>query len=420
MNLLHNSVALNPTSGDDLSLSSRMDVVLPFLRLLALDALDRLVEETSSSFSAFELPSTEVQIFLNDISLPDFARVAAEVAVDFIPAEDILRRPLDSVVRPLSLPAERVITADHLPPALLAMVRQHMSATWGALGSIYLSDVLEWPTGSVCIVKELLASAIQWGLIRLEAEADLPGETLKEQVPGGRTPDDTDILRAFRIIATWASAVAGNTSLADALLLAVQAVALPPDVASARELLVTCDARSLASSTVTAYDPAAALQRVLQAVNSRELPVLLARPLSLLDPPTLGELGDRAGITRERIRQLEATGLRKLRAALGKPLNQAVLSMAEQFAARFGAAAPVAALLGSHPDALANDVRVLTKDATRARASSCGSRGRTKSRTNGLYERPTTSWCARQLQPLTRPWQAAPSCVRRQFPPSGS
>ncbi|MCC6630145.1 MAG: hypothetical protein IT340_22420 [Chloroflexi bacterium] len=354
-------------AGAELRSSSRLDAALPFLRLLPIDALHCLVEEASSSLSAFELPSTEVQLLLDDVSLSDFARAAAEVAVDFVPAEGILRRPLDSIVRPLYLLSGRAITADHLPPMLLAVVRQHMAADWDALASIYLGDVLEWPAGSAGLVKELLASAIQRGLVALQSRADVVGEPAPEHSPGGCTPADADIVRAIRTIATWATAVSGNASVADALLLAAQTVAVPSEVAAARELLVTADARCLASSGVTAYDPDAALHRVLQSVRTRELPVLLARPLALLDPPTLNELGDREGITRERIRQLEAKGLQKLRKALGKPQNQAISSVAQQFAARFGAAASVVDLLDSYPDALGNDVSILSQETIRAR-----------------------------------------------------
>ncbi|GEM_PF-2372767 len=365
--VLDDSAAVEPTPREELSVSSRMDAALPFLRFLALDGLHCLVEETSSSLSAFDLPSTEVQVLLDDVSLSEFARAAAEVAVDFVPAEDILRRPLDSVVRPLYLLAGRAITANHLSPTLLAMVRQHMSADWDTLASIHLSDVLEWPAGSAGLVKDLLASVIQCGLIALQVQADAIGELTPDHAIRGRTPGDADIVRAIRVIASWATAVDRNTSVADALLLAAQAVAVPPEVASARELLVTADARSLVGDEVSVYDPNAALQRVLRTLHTKELQVLLSRPLALLDSPTLGELGDRAGITRERVRQLEATGLRKLRAALGKPQNQAIEWMAQQFAARFGAASPVATLLDLHPNVLANDMLVLSEETIRAR-----------------------------------------------------
>lgn len=352
---------------DDLGPRSRMDAALPLLGLLAMDALHRLVEETSSSFSGFQLPCTEVQLLLDDVSLSEFARAAAEIAVDCLSAEEILRRPLDSVVRPLRLLAERAITADHLPPALLFMIRRHTAGDWGSLGSIYLGDVLEWPAGSAGMAKELLAYAIRWGLIALQAQVQFTDEPTPDPAAGGRTPADSDIVRAIRTIATWATAVGGNASVADALLLAGQVVAVPPEVASARELVVTADARSLASGRVADYDPAAAVRRVLRSVHPRELPILLARPLALLDPPRLSELGDRAGITRERIRQLEARGLQKLRTALDKPHNHAIPLMAQQFAARFGAAAPLSALLEACPDALAEDARVLSEEAIRAR-----------------------------------------------------
>ncbi|MSQ28222.1 MAG: hypothetical protein EXR51_08810, partial [Dehalococcoidia bacterium] len=336
---LDGSAAERRNASEILNLSSRVDAALPFLGILAIDALLRLVEDTSSSFSAFDLGSTDLELLFDDVSIRDFARAASEIAVDFLPAEQILRRPLDSVVPPMMLLAERSITADHLPPRLLALVQRHTTGDWGSLASIYLGDVLEWPGGSMSMVKDLLSSAILWGLSALQAQANFEANSVSEQVPGAFTPTDSDVVRAIRTIATWAVAVQSKASFADALLWTAQTVALPPEVASARDLLVTAEVRSLAIAGATAYDPDAALQRVLQSVHARELPILIARQLALLKPSTLNELGDRAGITRERIRQLESKGLAKLRKAINRPENQVILSVAQHFAARFGAAA---------------------------------------------------------------------------------
>jgi hypothetical protein len=106
---------------------------------------------------------------------------------------------------------------------------------------------------------------------------------------------------------------------------------------------------------------------VLNSFRATELLVLLARPLALANAPTLAELGQSLGVTRERVRQIEARGLKKLQEALNRPENLPLYTRAHQFAARFGPACPVIFLLASHPFILATAEEAITDDVAEAR-----------------------------------------------------
>ena len=59
------------------------------------------------------------------------------------------------------------------------------------------------------------------------------------------------------------------------------------------------------------------IRRGLRVLDPREQKIVRARHLRR-DPLTLGQLGEKLGLSRERVRQLEARALDKLRAALGE------------------------------------------------------------------------------------------------------
>ncbi|MCE9582368.1 MAG: sigma-70 family RNA polymerase sigma factor [Planctomycetes bacterium] len=127
----------------------------------------------------------------------------------------------------------------------------------------------------------------------------------------GRKPDPTEIAKALKLKGPAGEAVrqALNTSYSSSQPLSLdllwQAIHETPDEPS--------------WSPEFSEDVSGILERYLQNVDGREADVLKMRyGVGSKEPLTLREVGEKLGITRERVRQIEKAALKKIRTALKK------------------------------------------------------------------------------------------------------
>jgi len=114
-------------------------------------------------------------------------------------------------------------------------------------------------------------------------------------------------------VSTWASTTRQTSTLGDLFTLAIEAEALPPDIAAA---LSDFRATTLAPCAVSDANVNACLESLWQALDERARDIFVARQLAGAVRPTLEQLGDKHGVGKERVRQIESHACDLLRAEL--------------------------------------------------------------------------------------------------------
>jgi hypothetical protein len=208
--------------------------------------------------------------------------------------------------------------------------------SFDALSSHTIDDIAAWRGVGIGAIRDLLVGLVE-ASITLASGGDGPSED-------GGAPEvpewATELIADLVTIAGWRRLL----GMADLPLLSGEGHTEPRDVRAARARLLTLTAGSVLPPGGEA--PAVALvERVLQGLDERQLEIIRLR-LVADDPVSLGELGDSHGVSRERIRQIEA----KLAALLRSRIQSGELgALASAVRDAIGIVLPLRALLQRYP-----------------------------------------------------------------------
>lgn len=196
------------------------------------------------------------------------------------------------------------------------------------------------------VLRELLET--RW-LLRAEQRA-LARDASGVRSPTSRPPQgadselqDGELAGHIQTIVAWAWSERSVSNLGGVLRIAQELKPFPEDVATAWNRLSETETTSVANPAGAAKDLDSLLDGALTAFSERERAVLEARLLTL-EPQTLQELATTFGVTRERIRQIQAKAERRLDTLLRLPRFRVLAWRAADVAAALGRLAMV-----SHP-----------------------------------------------------------------------
>lgn len=249
--------------------------------------------------------------------------------------------PIDLQDAPHHVPLRELVsglagmTGDIPPHAVPSSCRTGLlnnAPTWERLGASTIGEVLAWPGIGPGRAGHILRFAARAGEFR---PAGRGGE-------GHRGLARSEADEAFGLVAAWAVHRGVTTGLEDALRSARQP-GTPPSVVAAADRLETIDLEAIAlSPDERSFDHHRAANDLLASFEGRDA-VVLERVLAVgLRPvPTLEEIGERFGVTRERVRQLQGPVERKLTHLLRTPDFDVLLGHADVLSAEVGVACPV-------------------------------------------------------------------------------
>jgi hypothetical protein len=290
--------------------------------------------------------------------------------------------PLRELMPAMTLLHGQPAGREYLSSRAYHLLRRHTSLDWEKLAACTLRDLRDWPSAGRKMIAEILRLCIEESLNAVCGQSSPAGETLadsstfsnlepeltpKEQNASQQTdtaannPGETiseqdtralPLLGALHTLAAWGYAELGLAALHEVILQAAQIADLPTDVRDAWEILDGTNLRELGGDQCDRYDPTSAGTRVWNSLDPRFREILALRTLALDKPATLGELGERFNISRERARQLEAAALDTLRFILESSENQVLTREARRLRARLGKACPVDTLAESCPNLL--------------------------------------------------------------------
>lgn len=214
---------------------------------------------------------------------------------------------------------------------------------WGLLLDEKVARVLAWPNAGVGSASELLGHALVAAAEGPKTSTRSAGTTPADAASGA-SDEVAQLLAAAREIAAYGASIDPSTGWLDAVIEMRTRGDLPPLVASAIESLALLPCQSLAGAAATEYDLDALVARVLGRLNDKQLEVFIRRVLTPTAAPTLDDLGREQGVTRERIRQIEAKAKDKIERSLAEPAQALLVAAAEQLGQELGVAVPVADL----------------------------------------------------------------------------
>jgi hypothetical protein len=214
------------------------------------------------------------------------------------------------------LPGLALLGNDMLPIAELSTRARNVLAdkaisTCGLFAAHSLDDIKSLGGAGRTTIAEYARLAIR---LHLQAAPSLP---LNEAQTSAPAPTETSPLSVAvdRLVevSKWASTLRHASTLGDLFTLAIEAESLPPDIAAA---ISDFRATALAPCAVSDTSVNACLESLWQALDDRERDIFVARQLARAVRPTLEQLGDKHGIGKERVRQLESHACDVLRAEL--------------------------------------------------------------------------------------------------------
>ncbi|HUY47112.1 MAG TPA: sigma factor-like helix-turn-helix DNA-binding protein [Streptosporangiaceae bacterium] len=209
-----------------------------------------------------------------------------------------------------SLPANTVLSTLPMTNRARNALARFGYRTAGDLQGLELCELLDLPQvgiGTVDSILQALAdgATLESAQVLLTSRAGT-GDT--GPAPAANDNHDKPTPRAspfgedLHTIATWYAAVG---TPARPLLGTALPPGSPPEVAKARQRLELLSASDVLAEEQAALDVAGLLQRFISAQDAR-VQQILARRLFASSPDTLEDLGRRLGVTRERVRQIEA------------------------------------------------------------------------------------------------------------------
>jgi len=289
-------------------------------------------------------------MFLESVDMPASGTRVQMIrgAAASLPLEDMGHLRLDEIVRGLTTMSGPAPEPSKYPSLIRNSLAQHMPTAWEEIARLTIVDLSAWPSvghGKVVELIAFLASRINHPA---ETATGL-AETLAE-VHG--------LLDAMRTVAAW-GAVAGHRDLLSALNEAAAGASDSPFEAVASILAI--DLQELAGDRIIWWDRDVAVAELLAEFDERELEIFQARVLTGQHRPTrtLEELGESLGVTRERVRQLEARALDRLDGHLSNDRYRSLSRAAEEIRTKIGVANPIGAVdpvLADDPESIMDEL----------------------------------------------------------------
>lgn len=210
--------------------------------------------------------------------------------------------------------------------------------TWAGLAGLSPREIAQLPGLGPVRTKRIISNLSK--LVGAQASR------LDQQVAAATTDSAQRLLSAIEEVTAWAVGNGHDGSVLDALLGAVHSEASDAPLAEL-QLLGELPASSIAPPPlVRRYDPIVAATELIASFDERER-AILDRVLDFDgSAPTLQELGDRFGVVRERIRQVEVRVRRRLDLALAERDMRSLVAAADRLRESLGAAVPSALLVG--------------------------------------------------------------------------
>ena len=143
-------------------------------------------------------------------------------------------------------------------------------------------------------------------------------------------------------LSAWAAGERGCKTLGAAFLVDIEE--WPPALRTEWTRLLSEDTRTLGGGLLSQFDSKQLVKELLVVFDDREVMVLRARILPSTVSATLEDLGQKAGVTRERIRQIETKVEKRLTNRLHLPLFESLRRQAETLRVALGSAVPVGAM----------------------------------------------------------------------------
>lgn len=208
--------------------------------------------------------------------------------------------------------------------------------------------------------------------------ATRPGFQVDFEPPAGSASDgeaavrsDWDVapietMEALGVIRAWGVEELGQPDFKDVLITALRPDQdLPAEVADAVTRLIEVDLESFTMGVRDRFDVAGAIHATISQLDDRQARIFGGRTLSLERPRTLESFAQDLGLTRERVRQIEAKANRKVEAELARPAKAVVGRTARRLRGHLGIAFPVDVLTPAHPAGAILDDPTLGADRAR-------------------------------------------------------
>lgn len=255
--------------------------------------------------------------------------LAAATGEVLIAGPDELRRePLGNLFPDLSQ-LERPIPTAHLSASLASALDARGWTTWADLSEVAVRDVLALPsvgTGKATDLLTLLASA--W---------------LENDLSGAEEQTDAKALRALKVVAAWAAGEHQTPQLGT-ILTPTLPDDVPQEVVDAVSALGSLSPSALAGEAAERYSVRERVRALCDELDERALHILRSRVLTHGRPPTLEEVGDDLGLTRERVRQIQQSLVARLVDRTSEDDMAPLLRRARRLRRELGVAAPKASI----------------------------------------------------------------------------
>jgi hypothetical protein len=370
---------------------------LPFVALLSHATLSHLSENLGGLDDPESLPSMQLECIAERFGLERFAVAVASASLadpalaPTLEPRNPPRHPLGVLIPSMSLLKTELLPA-HFSRRIYNAFRRSGVQDWPKLASLSLGNVNELRNVGVTSVTEVFAACIQFGIEALLKYREVPpavaasddpvpvddGSKLLRAAESGdqKVPEqanstvllqsaDLAIIDDLKLIAAWAGQERHSASLIEALSeLSAVPEELPELVKGAVARLSKVETRSFGARHTRPFDVDAAADECLNRVCDA-FDLLFPRELALANRLTLGELGERRGISRERVRQIELERVTMLKRSIRTSDNEVLQRSAQRLGDTLGDAYPVDAADELHPDLLSNEEQELRDPALR-------------------------------------------------------
>lgn len=191
--------------------------------------------------------------------------------------------------------------------------------TWAQLACHTVGELWSVPNAGRLTVTRILAAAARRNVDAATApNSGLNLRTANEIFPADHRPGIERLDRALLALARWAVRERGASRLSDLVVLSGDLGRVPLEISTEFDRLSDFALSEFVGDAGTEL-PTDLLRQLLEAIGPRN-DIVVARRIQLGARPTLEEIGRTIGLTRERVRQLEAKALAAAESAVRAPL----------------------------------------------------------------------------------------------------